>query len=144
MPKGRHTSHRIWLELFFQQVNSSPGCLPCLGSQGRLVVGVELVQGAGLPGTSARYGVQEISEHSLPEFGEGCLQESRTVTRSWEYKEEAHNPMPTSPEVCYLYFVGFLDSSCFDPVEGKVGSGVYNNLQLDSLQVPQILAPAQA
>lgn len=51
--------------------------------------------------------------------------------------------MPTSPAFCYLHFVGFLDSSCFDQVEGKVGSGVYNNLLLGSLQVPQILAPAR-
>lgn len=64
MPKGRRTSPRIWLELFFKQVNSSPGCLPCLGSQGRLAVGVELIQGAGLPGTKVRYGVQEIRGHA--------------------------------------------------------------------------------
>lgn len=72
MPKGRRTSRRIWLELFFKQVTSSPGCLPCLGSQGRLVVGVELVQGAGLPGTSARYGVQENREHTSQNLVRGA------------------------------------------------------------------------
>lgn len=41
MLEGRHTSRRIWPELFFKQVNSSPSCLPCIGSQGSLAVGVE-------------------------------------------------------------------------------------------------------
>lgn len=96
-------------------------------------MGVELVQGAGLPGTSARYGVQEIRELASQNLVRGA---SRTVTRSWEYREEAQDPMPTSPVLCYLHFVGFLDNSCLDPVERKVGSGVYNYLPLDSLQSP--------
>lgn len=49
--------------MFFKQVNSSPGfALPRFS--GEALVGVELVQGAGLPGISARYGVQKIREHT--------------------------------------------------------------------------------
>lgn len=59
------------------------------------------------------------------------------VTRSWEYREDAGDPLSSSPVLCYLHFVGFLDNSCFDLVEGKVGSGFYNNLPLGSLQDPR-------
>lgn len=64
MPEDRHTSRRIWRELFFKQVNSSPSCLPCVGSQGRLAVGVEPVEGAGLPESRARYGIWEMRGHT--------------------------------------------------------------------------------